>query len=478
MKIELKDEIFDKIIDFAAENNFEVYVIGGFVRDLLLKKKSKDIDFVIVGDGTEFAYRFAKKLNPKIKVNIFKNFGTANFVYKGLELEFVGARKESYNRYSRKPKVVPGTLEDDQKRRDFTINALAISLNKSNLYELLDPFDGLKHLRQKIIKTPLDPDITFSDDPLRMMRAIRFATTLDFDIDPETFYAIERNKDRIKIVSTERISDELNKIMLAQKPSKGFMLLSETGLLDIIFPELAALKGIETINGISHKDIFLHTLKVLDQLASHTDNLWLRWAALLHDIGKPATKRFINNKWTFYGHQNVGAKMIPAIFKRMRLPMNEKMKYVRKLVAMHHRPTAVASDKITDSAIRRLIYEAGNDIDDLMLLVENDITTQYNEKRDKFIKNYHKLRKRMDEILEKDFIRNWQPPIDGNMIMEIFGIPPSKIVGELKNAVKDAILDGEIKNDANEAYNYLLKIAKEKYNILPKNKKNEQSSNS
>ncbi len=461
MKLELKDKIFDKVIDFANENNYEVYVIGGFVRDLLLNKPSKDIDFVVIGDGVDFAKKLAKKLNKK-NISVFKNFGTAMFKYEDKELEFVGARKESYQRYSRKPVVSAGTVEDDQKRRDFTINALAISLNKSNLYEVIDPFNGIEDLKNKIIRTPLSPDITFSDDPLRMLRGIRFTTRLGFKIDAKAFDAIKKNKDRIKIVSMERISDELNKILMTKKPSTGFKLLFDSGLLEIIFPELYQLAGVETINGVRHKDVFLHTIKVVDTIAEKTDNLWLRWAALLHDIGKPATKKFIDNNWTFRAHQTVGAKMVPDIFRRLRLPMNEKMKYVMKLVELHHRPTALVDETVTDSAVRRLIYDAGDELDDLMTLVESDITTQFYEKKLRFLENFKALREKIKYVAENDFIRNWQPPIDGNEIMQLLNVKPSKIVGELKKEIKDAILDGKIENSYEAAKSLLFELAKEK----------------
>ncbi len=471
MKIELKEKIFEQVIKVAAKYKYEVYVIGGFVRDLLIERPSKDIDFVIIGNGIDFSKKLAQSINPGIKVNIFKNFGTAMFHYKDMDLEFVGARKESYQRYSRKPFVEAGTIEDDQKRRDFTINALAISLNKNNLYELIDPFDGLKDLELKLIKTPLEPDITFSDDPLRMMRAIRFASQLKFEIQKESFDAIKKNKDRISIVSAERISDELNKIILSPQPSTGFKLLFDSGLLEIIFPEMYNLQGIEIVAGVGHKDVFFHTLKVLDNVAEKSDNLWLRWAAILHDIGKPQTKKFIDNNWTFRGHQMVGSQIIPSIFRRLRLPLNEKMRYVRKIVELHHRPISLVNEPITDSAVRRLVFDAGEELEDLMTLVESDITTQYEQKQKRFISNFKKLRKRIDKVAEKDFIRNWQPPIDGNKIIEILDIKPSKIIGELKNAIKDAILDGKIENTYDAAYDYLLKLS-EKYNIKTQKQKN------
>ncbi len=464
MNIKLDEEIFKKVEETAEQESLEVYVIGGFVRDLLLKRNSKDVDFVVVGSGIEFAKKLAGNLSPKIKVSYFKNFGTAMFKFNDVEYEFVGARKESYQRNSRKPIVENGTLEDDQNRRDFTINAMAISINKTNYGDLIDPFNGLADLENKIIRTPLDPNITFSDDPLRMMRAIRFASQLNFRIYDKSFKAIAENKDRIKIISNERISDELNKIILSSKPSVGFKLLDDSGLLEIIFPELFKMKGVEKVNGVGHKDNFLHTLKVLDNISEKTDKLWLRWAAILHDIGKPKTKKFNGKTWTFYSHQYVSAKMIPSIFRRMRLPMNEKMKYVRKLVELHHRPISLADEKITDSAVRRLIFDAGDEVDDLMILTESDITTQFEYKQKRFLNNFKELREKIKHVQENDFIRNWQPPIKGSEIMKILNIPPSHLVGELKNELKDAILDGVIENSYEAAYRYLLEIAK-KYDI-------------
>jgi len=470
MKIELKEKIFDIVIEVAAKKDYEVYVIGGFVRDFILNRTSKDIDFVIIGDGIKFARELSKHINPAIKVSVFKNFGTAMFRYKDMELEFVGARKESYQRNSRKPFVEAGNITDDQKRRDFTVNALAISLNKESLFELVDPFEGIKHIEQKILKTPLNPDITFSDDPLRMMRAIRFTAQLNFSVCENSLNAIIKNKERIKIVSPERITDELNKIIASDKPSIGFELLFDTGLLEIIFPEMHNLFGIERINGVGHKDVFYHTLKVLDNIAEKSDNLWLRWAAILHDIGKPKTKKFVDNNWTFRAHQKVGSYMIPDIFRRMRLPLNEKMKYIRKIVELHHRPISLVNEPITDSAIRRLVFDAGNELEDLMLLVKSDITTKIEYKQKRFVDNFEKLEKKIELVAQKDFIRNWQPPIDGNIIIEVLNIPPSKIIGELKNAIKDAILDGEIENSYDAAYSYLIEMAK-KYNLLKDDKK-------
>ncbi len=459
---DLNGKIFEAVRETARELNVKAFVIGGYVRDLLLNKHSKDIDFVVEGDGIEFALKTAKKLNPKIKPVIYKRFGTAMFVYRGEQYDFVGMRKEVYEPDSRKPKVYPGTLKDDQYRRDFTINALAISLNDEDYGKLYDPFNGLEDLRKKLIRTPLDPEITFSEDPLRMMRAIRFATKLHFKIEEKTFQAIAKMKERIKIVSQERITDELNKIMMSDKPSTGFKMLYSTGLLEIIFPELYELSKVDTIDGISHKNNFLHSIQVLDKVAQKSDNLWLRWAALLHDIGKPKTKKFIDGAWTFYGHQVVGAKMIPKIFRRLRLPLDNKMKYVQKLIELHHRPTNLCEEGITDSAVRRLIFDAGEELDDLFILVESDITTKYHEKEQRFLENYKRLKQRIKEVEEKDFIRNWKPPIDGNLIMETFGIKPSKIVGEIKNAIKDAILDGQIENSFKAAYEMMLELGKQK----------------
>lgn len=462
LKGEFTEGLFPVITATADEMGLECYAIGGYVRDLFLHRPSKDIDVVTVGHGIDLAEAVARKLGKKAHLSVFRNFGTAQIKYKDAEIEFVGARKESYERGSRKPIVEDGTLEDDQNRRDFTINALAVCLNKNRLGELLDPFGGLEDMERLIIRTPLDPDITFSDDPLRMMRAIRFSAQLGFDIEPDTFDAIARNKDRIEIISAERIADELNKIVMSPMPSIGFRQLEQTGLLAIIFPELVALKGAETKDGVGHKDNFYHTLTVLDNIAKKTDNLWLRWSAILHDIAKPVTKRW-NPKlgWTFYNHNFIGEKMIPNIFRRMKLPMNEKMKYVQKMVLLHMRPQVLVDENITDAAVRRLLFEAGDDIDDLMLLCEADITSKNPEKVRRYLNNFGLVRQKLHDIEEKDHVRNFQPPISGEEIMVMFGLSPSKVVGQLKSSLKDAVLDGKIPNEYDAASDFLKNKAKQ-----------------
>lgn len=458
-QFDLTHPIFKFISEAASDLNVETYAVGGYVRDQLLNRACKDIDFVCVGSGTELAQKAAEKIDRNLHVNYFKNFGTAQFRWNDLDLEFVGARKESYDRNSRKPVVEDGTLEDDQNRRDFTINAMAISLNKNSFGELLDPFNGVKDLQDKLIRTPLDPDITFSDDPLRMMRAIRFATQLDFKILPETFDAIKRNKERIKIISQERITDELNKIILAKTPSIGFVLLEESGLLEIIFPEFQKLKGVENYEGKGHKDNFYHTLQVLDNITKTTNDLWLRWAAVLHDIAKPPTKKFVEGTgWTFHGHEVLGSKWVPKIFGRMKLPMGNEMKFVRKMVYLHLRPIALTKEEITDSALRRLLFEAGDDIENLLMLCEADITSKNREKVKRYLMRFEVVREKLKEVEEKDQVRNFQPPVTGELIMQTFGIGPSKEIGVIKEEIKEAILEGKIRNDYEEAFKMMVEL--------------------
>lgn len=457
LKEHLNDPVFKAISGQSDLLGFETYIVGGYVRDIFLNRPSKDVDFVTVGNGIELARKTAASLSKRLRVSVFKNFGTAQFQYKGFDYEFVGARKESYTHDSRNPIVESGTLEDDQNRRDFTINTLAICLNRERFGTLIDPFNGISDLEKQIIRTPLDPDITFSDDPLRMMRAIRFASQLNFFITEPTLEAICRNKERISIISKERIVEELNKILLSNKPSIGFKLLDKTGLLPLIFPEVARLKGVDVVRGIGHKDNFLHTITVLDRIAPNSNDLWLRWAALLHDIAKPQTKRFCEGQgWTFYGHNFIGEKMIPGIFKRMKMPLNEKMKFVQKMVTLHMRPIVLSEDEVTDSAVRRLLFDAGDDIDALMTLCEADITSKNEDKVKQYMKNFQLVRRKLKDIEERDAIRNFQPPISGEDIMSYFGIPPCREVGLIKTAIKDAILDGEIRNDHEEAFQYML----------------------
>ncbi|MDB4902508.1 MAG: cca [Mucilaginibacter sp.] len=455
MKQHVKHPIFSIISKLAGEQKLQVFAIGGFVRDILLKRLSDDIDIVVIGNGISFAESVAREL--KVKLSVFKNFGTASFKYQGLDVEFVGARKESYRLDSRKPIVENGTLEDDQKRRDFTINALAISLHPDSFGELLDPFNGVQDLERKLIRTPLDPVETFSDDPLRMLRAIRFATQLNFRIDDKAIEAIKRNVDRIDIISQERITDELNKIILSAKPSIGFNYLFDTGLLHHIFPQMTALYGVEIIDGKGHKDNFYHTLQVLDNISETTDDLWLRWAAILHDIAKPATKRFEpGHGWTFHGHEDKGARMVPKIFTQLKLPLNEKMKFVQKMVQLHLRPIVLAQSIVTDSAVRRLLFEAGDDIESLMLLCNADITTKNEYKVKKYRQNFELVQQKLKDVEERDNMRNWQPPVTGIDIMQLFGIKEGREVGIIKNQIREAILEGEIPNSREAAINYTI----------------------
>ena len=455
----IQDPVIKTISEITSEANMEAYIVGGYTRDILLNRVSKDIDIVVIGSGIQLAKLVTKKLNAQLSV--FKNFGTAQVKTRDLEIEFVGARKESYERGSRKPIVEDGTLQEDQERRDFTINAMSISLQKDSFGELIDPFKGLQDLENKILKTPLDPSITYSDDPLRMMRAIRFASQLNFTIEEKSLKAITTNKDRIEIVSQERITDELNKIVLSPIPSIGFELLYNTELLHNIFPKMVELQGVEIINGKEHKDNFYHTLEVLDNISKKTENIWLRWAAILHDIAKPDTKKF-NQKvgWTFHGHEDRGARMVPKIFKQLKLPLDRKMKYVQKLVLLHLRPIALVKDIVTDSGVRRLLFDAGEDIDDLLTLCRADITSKNKFKVKKYFNNFNLVEKKMKILEEKDKVRNFQPPVSGELIMKTFNIKPCRAIGTIKDEIKEAILDGEIKNDKKEAFEMMLKIGK------------------
>lgn len=458
----LDKDIFHEISEAADSLQLECYVVGGYVRDLFLERPSNDIDVVVVGSGIQVASELKKMLGKKAHLSVFRNFGTAQVKYKDTEVEFVGARKESYQHDSRKPIVEDGTLEDDQNRRDFTINALAVCLNKDRFGELVDPFDGVYDMEDGIIATPLDPDVTFSDDPLRMMRCVRFATQLNFQIEPETYEALSRNADRLKIISGERIADEMNKIMLSKHPSSGFYYLKDTGLLELIMPELCAMDKVETRNGRAHKNNYDHTMEVLENVCKHSDNLWLRWAALLHDIGKPKSKRWDNQiGWTFHNHNNIGAKMIPSMFRRMKLPMDAKMKYVQKLVELHMRPIVIADEEVTDSAVRRLMNDAGDDIDDLMTLCEADITSKNMQRKQKFLDNFRIVREKLKDLQERDYKRLLQPCIDGNEIMEIFHLKPSREVGTLKQTLKDAVLDNKVANEREPLMQLLMEKAKQ-----------------
>ena len=460
MEQHLQHPVFKKLSKLADEAGLAVYVIGGFVRDIFLHRPSKDIDILVVGNGISFAEKAGASLGCQVAV--FKNFGTAMLKYKDLEIEFVGARRESYRLDSRKPIVEDGSLEDDQKRRDFTINAMAICLSGEHFGELIDPFNGIDHLEERLIRTPLDPQVTFSDDPLRMLRAVRFASQLGFKIDDRALEAIAANKQRITIVSTERITDELNKIILSPQPSTGFNYLFDTGLLHLIFPQMAELYGVEYINGKGHKDNFYHTLEVLDNISLYTNDLWLRWAAILHDIAKPATKRFdAKQGWTFHGHEDRGARMVPKIFGQLKLPLNEKMKFVQKLVQLHLRPIVLAQDVVTDSAVRRLLFDAGEDIESLMMLCHADVTTKNEYKKKKYRQNFELVKQKLKDVEERDQIRNWQPPVTGFDIMQAFGIKAGREVGIIKNQIREAILEGEIKNSREEAVDFMIQKGKE-----------------